>query len=54
MQMNRKTVLWIIIIALFMAVLFLTFKAGSVNTVNAASQAVSASQSSASAMVGGC
>lgn len=51
--MERRTIMWIIIAVLFLAVLFTSFKAGavgsSVSTISAATQSASSS-----AMVGGC
>ena len=56
--MNNKTLMWIIIGVLFVAVLFLTFKAAATGNTSAvqsgASAAQSAAQSASSAMVGGC
>lgn len=55
MQMNRRTILWIVIAVLFVATLFISFKAGSggsvVQTAQTATQTLS---SSSNAMVGGC
>jgi hypothetical protein len=55
--MDRRMFLWIVIGVLFVATLFLTFKAGSttVGTVQApALVAKSVAQSAGSGMVGGC
>jgi hypothetical protein len=55
--MDRRMFLWIVIGVLFIATLFLTFKAGAVdvNTVQApALAAKSVAQSAGSGMVGGC
>ena len=51
--MERRTFLWIAIAILFLAVLFMSFKAG---TVGSSVSAVSAAAQStcSSAMVGGC
>ena len=55
MQIKKKTMLWVIIAVMFIAVLFLTFKAGAVNTaVSTAGQAVSTVSTASSGMVGGC
>jgi hypothetical protein len=55
-KMERRIVLWVVIGAMFIATLFLTFKVGSVSsgveTVQAAGGAVKAAASSG--MVGGC
>ena len=56
-KMNTRITLWVIIGLLFIAALFLTFKAGaagSVGTVQAAGSAVTNSAPSYSGMVGGC
>lgn len=53
--MDRKTVLWMIIAALFLVVLVVTFKAGAGISGDALTSTASAAQSAASgAMVGGC
>lgn len=56
MKINIRLTLWIVIGVLFVATLFLTFKAGSVSTgVEAIQATTSAAQSAASSgMVGGC
>jgi len=60
-KMNTRVMLWIIIGAMFVLALFLTFKAGATSSLGAASDVAStASRSAASAsssyggMVGGC
>lgn len=54
-EMDKRIWLWIIIAVLFLAVLFLTFKVGSIDTAeNAVQSAGIATQSSYSSMVGGC
>ncbi len=50
-KMRTKTILWIVIGAMFVAALFLTFKAGSIGNVEAVQAAGSAASSG---MVGGC
>ncbi len=56
--MNNKTLMWIIIGILFIAVLFLTFKAATTGNASAVQSGVSAAQAAAqsasSGMVGGC
>jgi hypothetical protein len=56
MEIKRKTVLWGVIVVLFIATLFLTFKIGSGNVdVSTAVQTTQAATTSASSgMVGGC
>ena len=51
--MERKTVLWIIIGALFLAVLFIAFMAGAGVSADALTNTANAAAGS-SAMVGGC
>ena len=51
--MERKTVLWIIIGALFLAVLFMAFNAGAGVSTDALANTANVAASS-SAMVGGC
>ena len=57
-KMERRLLLWIVVGVLFVAVLFLIFKAGAAGNAGAVAQSVgSAAQSAASsssAMVGGC
>lgn len=56
-KMERRMLLWIIIGVLFIAVLFLTFKAGtggSSSTVIQSAGSVARSAASSSGMVGGC
>ena len=57
-RMEKRFVLWIVIGVLFLAVLFLTFKAGSGGSVEIAQAATLAARSAASSpgagMVGGC
>ena len=57
-RMEKRFVLWIVIGVLFLATLFLTFKAGSGGGVETARAATLAAQSAASSagsgMVGGC
>ena len=54
--MDRRIVLWIVIGALFLATLFLTFKTGSVDagSIQATGSAVKSLASQSSGMVGGC
>jgi len=53
MQIDKKTLLWIVIAVLFIVTLFVFFKAGSGSA--ATGQAANAVKSAASsAMVGGC
>ena len=56
MQIRKKTLMWIVIGILFLAVLFLTFKvSGDTSGVQATGQVAKAAASSASSgMVGGC
>lgn len=55
MQIKKKTLLWIVIVVLFLITLIVAFKAGSGNTaVSAAGQAVSTTSAASNAMVGGC
>ena len=57
-RMEKRLVLWIVIGVLFLATLFLTFKAGSGNSVGIAQAtslvAKSATASPGAGMVGGC
>lgn len=56
-RMDRRIALWIVIGVLFLATLFLTFKAGSgsgVETAKATGLAVKSAASSGAGMVGGC
>ena len=54
-KINKGIVLWIVIALLFLAVLYVTFKAGNRDATGAVVQsAASAVKSSAPAMVGGC
>lgn len=56
-KMNARITLWIVIGVMFVATLFLTFKAGAagrVETVQAVSSAAKTTASSYSGMVGGC
>jgi len=55
-KMDKKVLMWIIIGVLFLAVLFLTFKTNSINTIQSAGAAAqtAASVASSSQMVGGC
>jgi len=56
-KMNTRIILWIIIGVLFVAVLFLSFKAGaggSIQTATASTKTAVSSASSYSGMVGGC
>ncbi len=55
--MEKRIVLWIVIGVLFLATLFLTFKAGSgssIETAKATGLAVKSVASSGAGMVGGC
>ena len=54
--MKRNILLWIVIGVLFLAALFLVFRAGSVNSegISAASSAAKTAASSYGGMVGGC
>ncbi len=52
--MNTRIALWIFIGLLFIATLFLTFKAGSVEVTSVAQTAAVAVKSASSGMVGGC
>lgn len=52
MQIDKRTLLWGVIIILFVITLFVFFKAGAGTT--ATGQAVKAVQSTSNAMVGGC
>ena len=54
--MDRKIVLWIVIAALFLVVLFVAFQAGAGTSANVAANTANAVQSAASSggMVGGC
>ena len=54
--MNTRITLWILIGVLFVAALFLTFKAGAAESVEAVQTAGSVAKSAASSggMVGGC
>ena len=56
-RMEKRIVLWIVIGVLFLATLFLTFKAGSgssIETAKATGLAVKSVASSGAGMVGGC
>ena len=56
-RMERRIVLWVVIGFLFLAALFLIFKAGSggsIETAKAAGLAVKSAASSSAGMVGGC
>ena len=56
-DINKKTLLWIVIAVLVIATLFLTFKASSIGTEAAqatASAARTAASTASSGMVGGC
>ena len=56
-RMEKRFVLWIVVGVLFLATLFLTFKAGSGSGVEAAQAtglAVKSAASSGAGMVGGC
>lgn len=55
-KMNTRMMLWVIIGVLFLAALFLTFKAGvaSAGQAQAAAGAIKSTASSYSGMVGGC
>lgn len=52
-KMNKKVLLWVVIGALFLVVLYLVFAAGTGSSA-AVQGAGSAVQSSSSSMVGGC
>ena len=56
MQIKKNTLLWVAIAVLFIAVLFVTFKAGTGSTaISATTQAVSTAKgAAANTMVGGC
>ena len=57
-KMDRRIVMWIVIGVLFIAVLFLIFKAGgggaTGNAIQTAGNAVKSAAPSSSGMVGGC
>ncbi|PIN89952.1 hypothetical protein COU60_02565 [Candidatus Pacearchaeota archaeon CG10_big_fil_rev_8_21_14_0_10_34_76] len=53
-KMDKRIVLWIVIGALFLIALFMTFQAGIGGSVGVAQSTGSAAQSAASTMVGGC
>lgn len=52
MQIDRRTLLWGVIVILFIITLFVAFNAGAGDVVTG--EAVKAAQSSSNAMVGGC
>lgn len=59
MEINRNTLIWMGIGVLFVATLYLTFKAGAspdvaLTTTKAAASAAQSAASSGSGMVGGC
>jgi len=56
LKMDRRIFLWIVVGALFAIALFMTFKAGSVGSVEAVQTAktVAKTAASSSGMVGGC
>lgn len=53
-KMERKIILWIVIGILFIAVLFLVFKAGVAGNVVQSAGSTAKSVASSSGMVGGC
>lgn len=55
-KMDKKTIMWIVIGILIVAVLFLTFKASAISSgaAQTAGAAVNTLSSSSSGMVGGC
>jgi len=55
MQIRKKTLMWIVIGVLFLAVLFLTFKvSGNTSAVQTAGQVVKSAAPAGAGMVGGC
>ena len=53
MQVKKRTLLWVMIAFLFLASLFLTFKASSIGATSVQATA-STAKTAASTMVGGC
>ena len=55
MQIRKKTLMWIVIGVLFLAVLFLTFKvSGNTSAAQATGQVTRTAASAGAGMVGGC
>ena len=53
-DIDKKTILWIVIGILVIATIFLTFKASSIGTGAAIASAKTAASTASSGMVGGC